>query len=140
HLRRHTVHEISRGYWILRIAVCAEFVGHGAFGLITRAAWVAYFGVVGIPERLAWPLMPLIGAWDITVGLVTLVRPMRAALLYMAVWGCWTALLRPLAGEGIWEFLERAGYYGVPLAFRWLSGPVHAPREWLAPIDVRPVP
>ena len=26
--------------WLLRVACAAEFVGHGAFGIITKAAWV----------------------------------------------------------------------------------------------------
>jgi len=65
---------------------------------------------------------------------------MRATLLYMAVWGLWTASLRPLAGEGIWELLERAGNFGVPLAYLWLSGPACSAREWFAPIVPRPVP
>jgi hypothetical protein len=47
--------------WMLRLACAAEFVGHGAFGILTKAAWVPYFGVVGIPPELGWKLMPLIG-------------------------------------------------------------------------------
>src|ERR671922_3020956 len=73
--------------WLLRIACCAEFVGHGAFGILTKAAWVPYFGTVGIPPELAWKLMPLIGSVDITLGLLTLIRPSRPVLLYMAFWG-----------------------------------------------------
>jgi hypothetical protein len=126
-------------HWILRVATTAEFVGHGAFGILTKAAWVPYFAVAGIPERVAWPLMPLIGTWDVTLGLLTLVRPMRATLLYMAVWGFWTALLRPLAGEGVWELLERGGNYGVPLAFLWLSGLARTPGDWLVRIVPGPV-
>src|SRR5918911_4222628 len=69
-------------YWILRVACAAEFIGHGAFGILTKAAWVPYFGVVGIPPELAWKLMPVIGTVDITLGLcVGLVRPVRAVLL-----------------------------------------------------------
>ncbi len=126
---------ISRVHWVLRIAVAAEFVGHGAFGIITKAAWVPYFGVVGIPEWLAWRLMPVVGTVDILLGIMTLLRPTRAALLYMAGWGFWTALLRPFSGEGPWEFLERAGNFGVPLAYLWLSGPARSWRGWFARIE-----
>ena len=35
-------------HWLLRTACAAEFVGHGAFGIMTKAAWVPYFGVVEI--------------------------------------------------------------------------------------------
>lgn len=126
-------------HWVLRLGVVAEFVGHGTFGIITKADWLPYFGVVGIRPWLAWPLMPVVGFVDVTLALLVLVRPMRATLLYMAVWGLWTALLRPLSGEGVWEFLERAGNVGVPLALFWLSGPARSPREWFAPIVIRPV-
>ena len=122
--------------WIFRIAVCAEFVGHGAFGIITKAAWIPYFAVVGIPEWMAWRLMPLVGTVDIAVGILTLVRPMPVVLLYMAVWGAWTALLRPFTAEGWWEFLERAGNYGVPLALLYWSRPGPRLREWFAVISV----
>ncbi len=81
--------------WIFRIAVAMEFIGHGAFGIITKQAWVAYFGVVGIPEPWAWKLMPMVGTVDILLGLTALFRPCRAALLYMTVWGLWTALPAP---------------------------------------------
>ena len=35
------------------------------FGFITKAAWVPYFGVVGIPEPWAWRLMPIVGTADV---------------------------------------------------------------------------
>src|SRR6516164_8952115 len=101
-------------YWMLRIACAAEFIGHGAFGIITKADWVPYFGVVGIPPELAWKLMPLIGTVDITLGLVVgFVRPFRIVLLYMTIWGFWTATLRPLASEPIWEFIERVPNWAI---------------------------
>ena len=109
-------------FWLLRIACFLEFVGHGAFGVITKAAWVPYFGVVGIPERWAYRLMPVVGSVDIFLGFLVLLRPVRGALLYMAVWGLWTALLRPLAGEPFWETVERAPNYLVPLALLYLRG------------------
>ena len=117
-------------HWLLRLACAAEFVGHGAFGIITKAAWVPYFGVVGIPPELAWKLMPIIGSLDITLGLLTLVRPMRGVLLYMAFWGLATATIRPLAGEPIWEFVERVPNWAVPLAFFGLVSGTHALGPW----------
>jgi hypothetical protein len=58
-------------HWILRVAVTACFVGHGVFGIITKAAWVPYFSIFGIPEAWAWKLMPMVGAVDISVGVLT---------------------------------------------------------------------
>jgi hypothetical protein len=87
-------------HWLFRLALCAEFVGHGAFGVLTKQAWVPYFTMFGFPETWAWTLMPAVGTVDITLGVLALVAPTRAALLYMACWALFTAALRPLAGEG----------------------------------------
>jgi hypothetical protein len=109
-------------FWLLRLACVWEYVGHGAFGVITKAAWVPYYGVVGISEAWAYKLMPLTGSVDIFLGFLTLLKPIRAALLYMAVWGLWTALLRPLSGEPFWETIERAPNFLVPAALLYLRG------------------
>lgn len=107
---------------ILRTGAALCFIGHGAFGFITKAAWLPYFAVAGIPASWAWRLMPLIGAVDVLAGMALLFAPRRLPLLYMTVWAAWTALLRPLAGESVFEAIERAGNYGVPLAFLLLAG------------------
>lgn len=78
--------------------MAACFIGHGAFGIITKAAWLPYFAVWGIPEPWAWRLMPIVGAVDVSIGILTLIRPVRAVILYMVVWGLQTAALRPLGG------------------------------------------
>jgi hypothetical protein len=124
-------------HWILRVAVAACFVGHGAFGLITKVVWLPYFAIFGIPEAWAWRLMPVVGMVDITVGVLTLFQPLRAVLLYMTFWGLQTACLRPLAGQGAWELFERAGNYGVPLAFLVLLGAGRSLPDWFS---TRPMP
>jgi hypothetical protein len=118
-------------YWILRIAVAGEFVGHGAAGIGGNPAWLPYFAVVGIGHDTAYRLMPLIGTLDICLGILTLFLPLRAVLLYSTIWGFWTALLRPLAGEGIWDLVERSYNYGMPLAFLVLVGPGRSWRAWV---------
>jgi hypothetical protein len=115
---------LARVGWSLRIGAAACFIGHGAFGVLTKESWLAYFAIFGIGRDLANTLMPIVGAIDITAGLLVLVSPRPAGLLYMAMWGLWTALLRPLAGESFFETLERAGNYGVPFALLlWFSMP-----------------
>ena len=104
-------------HWLLRVGVVLEYVGHGACGVHTKAAWLPYFRLFGIPETAAWNLMPVVGSVDIALGIAALLAPCRAVLLYMAVWGCFTASLRPAVGEGIWEFVERSYNYGIPLLF-----------------------
>lgn len=120
---------------LLRIGMAACFIGHGAFGILRKEAWLPYFGLVGIGPDAAFLLMPLVGAVDVAVGITLLVRPFRALLVYAAFWCLWTAALRPLAGEGVWELLERAGNYGVPLALLALVGMGASRRGWLQRIE-----
>lgn len=134
-MREHALQE--KLLWVFRVAVAAEFIGHGAFGIITKAAWVPYFGVAGISEPLAYKLMPLIGTVDVTLGILTLFCPLRVVLLYMSVWGLWTASLRPLSGDSVWETIERAGNYGVPFAFLLLSGWSNSLKDWFSRIELR---
>ena len=132
---------MTRLVWVLRLGIAGEFVGHGWVGTGRPAAWLPFFQVFGFSGEFANAIMPVIGAWDIGVGLLMLVLPMRWLLIWTAVWGLFTAFLRPLAGQGWWEFLERAGNYGVPLALLLLAD-VHAYTRsvwsWLQPMTLRP--
>lgn len=103
--------------WALRMACVWCFVGHGAWGIITKAGWLKFFAVFHIPEAVAWKLMPLVGGFDIAMGLVILFRPCRIVLAWMAFWGLFTAFLRPMAGLSYYEVLERAGNFGPPLVY-----------------------
>src|SRR4051794_36093279 len=64
-----------RVQWCLRIGASACFIGHGAFGVITKAAWIPYFAVAGIPPDAAYTIMPVIGAVDIVMGIAVLLSP-----------------------------------------------------------------
>jgi hypothetical protein len=120
-----------RIHWALRVGAAACFIGHGAFGIITKAAWVPYFAVAGIPSDMAWTLMPVVGTIDVVMGIAVLLSPRPVVLLYMTAWALWTALLRPLAGESGFETMERAGNYGVPLALLLILGWPRSWRGWL---------
>lgn len=138
-------------WWTLRVGAALCFIGHGAFGVLTKEAWVPYFAVAGIGHATAFRLMPLIGIADIVLGVLTLVRPRPALIVYLTLWALWTAALRPLSGESGWEMVERAGNYGVPLALLLLGRPVGAApssgqlidwrqwRSWLAPAALGPL-
>lgn len=122
---------------LLRFGVALCFIGHGAFGLLRKAEWLPYFQVFGIGPDTALFLMPVIGAVDIAIGVLALTRPAPVVLAYAAAWCLWTAALRPMAGEPVWETVERAGNYGVPLALLVLAGATalwRRPRRWLAPL------
>lgn len=118
--------------WVLRIAVAGEFIGHGVFALQGKKAWIGWFSEFGISDvNVATQLLFLVGLVDIVIALVVLVRPIRAVLLWAVIWGFWTALLRPLVGEPIWDFVERFANWGAPLALLLLYGWPKNLREWL---------
>ena len=131
---RAGVTSLGRAYWVLRVAAAGCFIGHGAFGIITKASWVPYFGVVGLGKEWAYRLMPVVGTVDISLGVAVLLSPRPIVLAYMAVWAAWTALLRPLAGESVFEAIERAGNYGVPLSLLVMFGRPKTVRAWLSPL------
>ena len=112
------------------------FMGHGAFGIITKAIWSNYFGVFGIGHDMSFRLMPLVGTIDILMGIIILFYPLRAIISWLVIWGIITALLRPLSGEPFPEFIERAGNFGAPLALIILSGGFTLdPRKLFKPIS-----
>lgn len=108
-------------HYTLRIAIAMCFIGHGAFGIITKEIWTHYFAVFGIGRVMAYRLMPVLGAVDILLGVAMLVRPIRAIAGWLVIWGLITAALRPLSGEPFAELIERAGNFGAPLAFVLLT-------------------
>jgi phosphohistidine phosphatase SixA len=126
-------------WWTLRVGAALCFIGHGAFGIIAKEAWLPFFGLVGIGRDAAFDLMPVVGTVDIIVGLTVLITPRPAALLYMVAWALWTAALRPLTGDSVFEMLERAGNYGVPLAMLVMCRPGGGWRSWLATAIARPL-
>jgi hypothetical protein len=124
-------------HWTLRVGAFLCFVGHGAFGIMTKQAWLPYFAVAHIGPATAYSLMPVIGAIDFAMGCLVLFSPRPAVVYWMTLWAVWTALLRPLAGESGWEALERAGNYGVPLALILLAAPSRGVVSFFAPISLR---
>ena len=119
--------------WVLRIAVAGEFLGHGVFALQGKTGWFKYFYAVGIsnPDTITSTLF-LVGIVDIALAILVLVRPIRIALLWMAFWGLWTALIRWPIGpdEPIWDFLERWTNWGAPLALLLVRGWPRTIKDW----------
>ncbi len=111
----NTVTTDKKIFYTLRIAAAMCFIGHGAFGIITKPIWCNYFAVFGIGHDLAYKLMPFVGAFDILLGICMLVLPFRIIPTWLVIWGIVTASLRPLSGEPFAEFIERAGNFGAPL-------------------------
>jgi hypothetical protein len=114
--------KINLTRWILRIAVAGEFVGHGVFALQGKKQWIDWIHqLTGAEIGTATTLLMLIGLADLFVALIVLVKPIRAVILWAVFWGFWTALVRPLVGEPIWDFIERWANWGAPLALFLLT-------------------
>ncbi|HJV32999.1 MAG TPA: hypothetical protein VJ694_03160 [Patescibacteria group bacterium] len=122
----------KKAQWVLRVAVAGEFVGHGVFALQGKADWIKWVSqLTGADAATAATLITAIGVLDILVAAIILLKPMRAVLLWAAFWGAWTALVRPLVGLPVWDFVERWANWGAPLALLLLIGWPKTPKEWL---------
>lgn len=109
--------------WVLRIAVAGEFLGHGALAYQGKAQWVEWIQqFTATDAATAGQLLVAIGIMDIVVAIIVLFKPIKIVLLWAAFWGFWTALVRPLVGEPIWDFIERFANWGAPLALLMMRG------------------
>jgi hypothetical protein len=107
--------------WVLRIGIAGEFIGHGVFALEGKKDWVGWFAKFGVPDpALAAKILFVIGLVDIALAIIVLVRPIPWLLLWMAFWGFWTALMRPIVGLEIWDFVERFANWSAPLALYFI--------------------
>jgi len=122
----------TKAMWVLRIATAGSFFGHGMFALQGKESWFKYFYSVGInnPETIT-TLLLWVGILDIALAILVLLKPIRAALLWMAVWGLWTAMIRwPVGPDPVWDFVERWANWGAPLALLLLMGWPRSFKEW----------
>ena len=103
--------------WVLRIAVFGEFLGHGVLALQGKKDWIGWISeLTGAQNELAVKLLFIVGIADILVALIVLFRPIKIVLLWAVFWSFWTALVRPIVGQPIWDFIERFANWGAPLA------------------------
>lgn len=103
--------------WLLRIGVAGEFIGHGLLAIGGKKDWIGWIGqMIHVDASTATTLLLLVGIADVVTALIILVRPVKPLLLWMAAWGFWTALVRPLVGIGWLDFVERSANWAAPLA------------------------
>jgi hypothetical protein len=101
--------ESARLEWLLRLATAAMLIGHGGFGAaMAKPAWL--------------DLTRAVGLFEIALGLAVLIRPAFGLLVLVILWKVGTELLRPLAGESLWEFVERWSNYTAPFALLYMRG------------------
>lgn len=117
--------------WVLRIGIFGTFLGHGIIALSVTPSWLPYLTVVGFSEFTAQYLMRSIGCLDLIVAAFVLIKPMRIVLIWACIWTFATALVRPIAGESILEFVERGANWAAPLALLLLKGLPKKRSDWL---------
>lgn len=107
--------------WVLRVGVAGEFLGHGVFAILQKKDWISWTQqLTGMDLAMATKFMIAVGVVDILLAVWVLVKPVKPVLLWMAFWGFWTALVRPLVGLPIWDFIERFANWAAPLALYYL--------------------
>ncbi|MDR6943532.1 hypothetical protein [Mucilaginibacter pocheonensis] len=126
-------------YFALRLACAMCFIGHGAFGIITKQIWCNYFAVMGIGQNEAYRLMPVVGIVDILMGISMLVYPTRIIAAWLVIWGLITASFRPISGEPFAELIERAGNFGAPFVLLLVQGGFKIPiKQWFVRMNDNP--
>ena len=124
--------ENTRVIWLLRIATAGEFLGHGVLAIEGKKDWIGWISqMIHVDAATATTLLLFIGLSDLVVAAIILVKPIRVVVLWAALWGFWTALVRPLVGVGWWDFIERSANWGAPLALLLLLVWPRSFKEWL---------
>lgn len=130
---------------LLRIALALVFLTHGAEAFLLNPRFIdllinsaANLGDWRVPESEVKSVLRWIGVMDMTLALTLVLRPFRALLGWMAVWGLITALARLTAnGWGAYpEFLLRTTHFVVPfvlLRYRQSVGSTTRERETEVP-------
>jgi hypothetical protein len=102
---------------VLRIGVFGTFLGHGVFALKGKQDFVEMIqSMVPVDAATATSLLFTIGIIDLIVAFWVLLKPQKFVLIYATVWAFMTALARVTAGDPVWDFVERASNWAVPLA------------------------
>jgi len=110
--------------WLLRVGVAGEFLGHGLLAIEGKKDWVGWISqLTSADAATATTLLLVIGIMDVLMALIVLFRPVRPLLLWMAAWGFWTALVRPIVGQSWLDFVERSANWAAPLALYYLLKP-----------------
>jgi len=115
---------MERVAMILRVTTALLLIGHGGYGAFAHkqmlADQYATVGLSAVPGGLG-ALVPGIGWFEILMGAAVLVAPVPALLLFIFAWKVATEMLYPASGSPFWEFVERGGSYGAPLALFFLK-------------------
>lgn len=120
---------------ILRLGIFLTFLGHGVFALGIKHEWIPFLTTVGFSQSSAMEIMPFIGLLDIFVAWMALLYPVRIIIIWAFVWAFATALMRPITGYEIWDFVERGANWALPLALILHQGFPRTLKSWFTIYD-----
>ena len=122
-------------HWLLRLATAGAFIGHGAYGAVmAKPGWYPFLAQLGLDRAAAdaHALLLWSGGFELLLGVLALVWPARALLLFMFAWKLASEFVwYPLVGLPAWEFVERWANYTAPLALLVVRGWPRSWRDWL---------
>ena len=121
-------------HWLLRLATAGGFIGHGAYGAVmAKPGWYPFLAQFGV-HRAAADAAALVwwsGGVEMLLGVLALMLPVRALLLFLVAWKLGSELVwYPVAGLPAWEFVERWSNYTAPLALLLVRGWPTTWRAW----------
>lgn len=116
--------------YLSRFGIFATFLGHGVFAFNVNVKWIPLITCFGFSEEFAVDAMPLIGVLDIIVAFIVLIYPLRAIVFWAFLWAFLTALSRPISGDSIFEFVERASNWGLPLVLLFIMNSKYRNTEY----------
>lgn len=108
--------------YFLRLGIFLTFIGHGYFAIQVKEDWISYITYFGISLDFAKLILPVIGVLDVITGTLALIYPFRIIILWAFIWAFSTALIRPISGLEIWDFIEIGSNWIVPLSLILIQG------------------
>ena len=133
-----TVNKIEVIKWVLRGAISAQLITHGLYGVLeVKQLLIGHYASVGLPGPWMEPETFLIatGWFEIGLGALILLKPVRAAIVLIILWEVFVGLLYPISGLPatehppaylIFRTLERFGDYAGPFGILLLV--IYGPR------------
>jgi hypothetical protein len=114
-LHPHTVvtgMTMRKVFYCLKITVFLLLVGHGWLNFLEKKSLLSQYLSLGFVDPSKTALV--IGLFEVTAAFIVLVRPVRPLVFIFFIWKMATELMYPHLE--FFEWLERAGSYGVLLA------------------------
>ncbi len=104
---------------LLQVMAGLLLIGHGSYIIFDQKQELTHhwysmgvFSSLSDAGRFAWTA----GNFEILLGAVILINPVRTLVLIALFWKVLTELLYPISGDYWFEFIERFGSYSAPLA------------------------